>query len=165
MGLPLFAPRRLGSSNLDSSSALGSSNLRFGRVMGPDQKTFARGREIAALLLWSGAVFVALALASYRVELSLPQASPEGQAVADAALGLQSTGANWMGPIGETVASALARLTGVCSWVFPLELLLLGIPFVRTRKSLLTPQRLAGNFLVLLLGASLVQVACPESTS
>ena len=165
MGLPLFAPRRLGSTDQGSGEPLDSANFRLGRVVAPDQKTFARGREIAALLLWSGAVFVALALASYRVELSLPEPAAAGQAVADGVLGLRSIGPNWMGPIGETVAGALARLTGVTSWVFPVELMLLGVPFVRSRKSLLTPQRLAGNFLVLLLGASLVQVACPDATA
>ncbi len=165
MGLPLFAPRRIGSTDLGSGGPLDSANLRLGRVVAPDQKTFARGREIAALLLWSGAVFVALALASYRLELSLPEPAAAGQAVADATLEMRSVGPNWMGPIGETVAGALARLAGITSWVFPLELLLLGVPFVRSRKSLLTPQRLAGNFLVLLLGASLVQVACPDATA
>jgi len=43
-------------------------NTKRPSVLGSQPPTFARGREIAALLLWTFAVFLGLALASYAGE-------------------------------------------------------------------------------------------------
>ena len=54
--------------------------------------------------------------------------------------------------------AAFVTLVGVVAWVLPLEALLLGIPFVRGEKSLATPARLAGDLLIVVIAAALVQV-------
>ena len=43
-------------------------NTRAPNVLGAQPQTFARGREVAALVLWTLAVFLVLALASYAGE-------------------------------------------------------------------------------------------------
>jgi S-DNA-T family DNA segregation ATPase FtsK/SpoIIIE len=116
MQIPLFAPRR---SDRDMPS-----NTR---------PAHARGREIAALLLWIGAVFLALGLASL-----------------DAG--------DWVGPVGAGCARALEGGFGKIAWALPVELVLLGIPFVRGKDSLITPARLAGDLLMAVLAAALFQV-------
>lgn len=126
-------------------------NTRAPTVLGAQPHTFARGREVAALLLWTLAVFFALALASYA-----------GEPVASGQVDAQTiTGENWVGPVGASVARAAVTLVGVMSWVVPFECLLLGIPFVTGRKSTATPARFAGDILLVVIGASLVQVGWP----
>src|SRR6185312_15712366 len=101
----------------------------------------ARGREAIALVLWMSAAFLTLALASY------------------------GAGSNWVGPVGEACGGALVWLVGVVAWAIPIELVLLGIPFVRHRDSLATPARLAGDLLMAILAAALVQVGWAGATA
>ena len=140
---PVFAGR-------DGARAL-PANTRAPSVLGAQPQTFARGREVAALLLWTFAVFLALALASYAGE---PLARGQVEVHAD-------HGENWVGPVGAVVARGSCRSSASLSWVVPLEALLLGIPFVRGRKSNATPARLAGDILIVVIGAALVQVGWP----
>ena len=137
---PLFAPRR--SLATDGGMPL---NTRSTSVLGAGAAANPRGREVAALLLWTVAVFLSLALASF-----------DG----DPATGVER-GANWVGPVGSACAHGLVSLIGLVGWALPLEALLLGIPLVRGRKSLLTPARFAGDLLIVLTAAALVQVAWP----
>jgi S-DNA-T family DNA segregation ATPase FtsK/SpoIIIE len=101
----------------------------------------ARGREAVALVLWVSATFLVLALGSY------------------------GAGSNWVGPVGEACAGGLVWLVGIVAWAIPLELVLLGIPFVRGRDSLATPARLAGDLLMAVVAAALVQVGWAGSTA
>jgi DNA segregation ATPase FtsK/SpoIIIE, S-DNA-T family len=101
----------------------------------------ARGREAIALVLWMSAMFITLALASY------------------------GTGTNWVGSVGEAVAGAFVWLVGVVAWAIPIELALLGIPFVRHKDSLATPARLAGDLLMVVVAAALVQVGWAGKTA
>jgi S-DNA-T family DNA segregation ATPase FtsK/SpoIIIE len=55
----------------------------------------------------------------------------------------------------------LVSLLGVVAWTLPLELCLLGIPLVRGRPSPLTPGRVAGDLLLVIVTAALVQVGGP----
>lgn len=143
---PVFAPRR--GANLVPMPA----NTRLPSVLGAQPQTFARGREVAALLLWTFAVFLSLALASYAGD---PAAAP----VTDGPPAI--AGENWVGPVGAVVARAFVTLVGVAAWVVPLEALLLGIPYVRGRKTNATPARLAGDILMVVIGAALLQVGGP----
>ena len=93
---------------------------------------------------------MALALASYAGD-PLPVEPPYAP----------MQGADWVGPVGESCARAFVSLLGLVAWVVPLEGILLGIPFVRGKKSLATPARLAGDLLIIILTAALVQVAAP----
>ncbi len=110
------------------------------RIVGPGVG-HARGREAIALLLWGSALFIALSLASY------------------------GTNTNWIGPVGEASAGALVYLVGVIAWAIPVELALLGIPFVRHRDSLATPARISGDLLMVVVAAALVQVGWAGKTA
>ena len=145
MAFPLFAPRRglASSTPLPASGSAPPANTRLPKVMGAGA-THARGREVAALLLWVGAVFLLLALASFRGD-------PQGG----------TSGANWVGPVGEACAKGFVYLVGVVAWAVPIELVLLGIPFVRGKDSLITPARVAGDLLIVVVAAALVQVGWP----
>src|SRR5262245_5445437 len=140
MAFPLFAPRRAAAEG-QASVPPPPANTRAPSVLGPGAAVYARGREVAALLFWTLAVFLGLALASYAGD-------PAGG----------SFGKNWVGPVGELSARGLVSVIGLASWAFPLELVLLGIPFVRGRKSLITPARVAGDFLICVIAAALVEV-------
>ncbi|HVJ89292.1 MAG TPA: DNA translocase FtsK 4TM domain-containing protein, partial [Labilithrix sp.] len=133
-------------------------NTRSPTVLGAQPQSFARGREVAALLLWTLAVFFALALASYAGEPT-PPSPAEGEVAATI------TGENWVGPVGAFVARSFVSLVGVMSWVVPFEALLLGIPFVTGKKSRVTAARLAGDILLVVIGASLVQVGWAETVA
>ncbi|MDB4996692.1 MAG: Cell division protein FtsK, partial [Myxococcaceae bacterium] len=144
--LPLFAPRRAG------SMADAPANTRQATVLGPGATTrsgHGRPHEVAALLLWTLAVFLILALASF-----------EG----DPAAGT-NTGPSWVGPVGEWCAKSLVGVVGVIAWALPLEAMLLGIPLVRGKKSLITPARFAGDLLIVLNAAAMVQVGWAGKTS
>jgi len=128
-----------------SASALGLSrgslgNTRTPTVLGRGAAAYGRGREVAALVLWTLAAFLALAVASYPAP-------------------------NWVGPVGELCAHGLVSLVGVVAWALPLELLLLGIPFVRSKESAATPGRVAGDLLMAVVAAALVQVGWPGQTA
>ena len=130
-----------------SASQLGLSQVRGGlgntrtpTVLGRGAAAYGRGREVAALVLWTLAAFLALAVASYPAP-------------------------NWMGPVGELSAHGLVSLVGVVAWALPLELLLLGIPFVRSKESAATPGRVAGDLLMAVVAAALVQVGWPGRTA
>jgi S-DNA-T family DNA segregation ATPase FtsK/SpoIIIE len=147
MAFPLFAPRRTataGGESFASSEAAQSANA---------QPKLARGREVAALLLWTAALFLFLALASYAGDPNAV-AALDGSAPA-------VVGPDWVGPVGAACARAIVTVIGATGWVIPIELALLGVPFVRNRKSLITPARLAIDFLVVVIAASLVQVGWP----
>ena len=132
-------------------------NTRAPNVLGAQPQTFARGREVAALLLWTLAVFFSLALASFAGEPAGPAAQLEEAAAI--------VGENWVGPVGAAIARTAVSLVGVMSWVVPFEALLLGIPFVTGRKSRATAARMAGDILLVVIGASLVQVGWPEKVA
>ncbi len=139
---PVFAPRR-------SGLLPAPANTRLPSVLGAQPQTFARGREVAALLLWTFAVFLALGLASYAGD-------PQGTLTADGQLAI--LGENWVGPVGASMARSFVLLVGVAAWVVPIEALLLGIPYVRGRKTNATPARLAGDILMVVIAAALLQV-------
>ena len=131
-------------------------------VLGAQPQTFARGREIAALLLWTFAVFLCLALASYAGDPAAAALAAATPAVPDAPPVVPAIiGENWVGPVGAAVARSFVTLVGVAAWVVPIELLLLGIPYVRGRKTNATPARLAGDLLMVVIAAALMQVGGP----
>jgi S-DNA-T family DNA segregation ATPase FtsK/SpoIIIE len=125
MTLPVFAP-----------PPKAPSNLRTATVLGRGAATYGRSREVAALVVWTLAVFLVLALASYPAPC-------------------------WVGPVGEVFAGWLVSLVGVVAWGLPLELFLLGIPLVRGKPSAATPGRIAGDLLMGVVAAALVQVGSP----
>ncbi len=144
MAVTLFAPRRP-LNEAGPREAL-PANVR---THGP----LARGREVAALLLGTIAVFLTLGLASYA-------GAPPG---VDPAAAPAPQGANWVGPVGESCARALVLLLGWVAWGVPLEVFLLGIPFVRGKPNAATPARLAGDVLIAVIATALIQVGWPTA--
>jgi S-DNA-T family DNA segregation ATPase FtsK/SpoIIIE len=126
-------------------------NTRAPSVLGPQPPTFARGREALALGLWTFAVFLSLALASYAGDPAIPLGTD----------GAPIVGENWVGPVGAWAARGIVSVVGVAAWVVPVEALLLGIPFVRGKRSNMTPARLAADVLLIVIGAALLQVGGP----
>jgi len=103
--------------------------------------------ETAALLLFTGAAFLFLALATARVD-------PLDPAV---------HGSNWVGPVGGNVAALLIQGFGLVAWLLPLEIALCGAPLFRGQRPHALGLRVAGDLLVAIVLSALVQVALPEA--
>src|ERR1700677_2935272 len=123
MPVPLFAPRRAQvAGGPGEMPALPAPRGPMAIASSPPSPRLAHGyaREAAALVLLATALFVALALASFR-------ADPLRQEVA---------GADWVGPAGAFVARAGVDAVGLAAWFFPIELALLAAPLLNGRRSL-----------------------------
>ena len=105
-----------------------------------------RGREASALLLFAVSAFLFLALAGLRRDPAVPAL----------------TGADWMGPVGAAVAGFMAQGFGLVAWLAPVELLLVAVPMFRGRRDGALSARLAGDLVIAIVLAALVQVAFPE---
>lgn len=105
----------------------------------------SRGAEAWALILFAAATFLVLALATARLH-------PEDPTV---------RGSDWMGEVGSAVSRILIQGFGAAAWWVPLELFLIGAPLLRGRRPELVGLRVAGDLVVLVLVASLLQVAVP----
>ena len=140
MGVRLFSPRNALEANLPGPAA---------RDRPPGQQFHGRLLEAAALLLFSAAAFLALSLASYRVD---PFDPTQG-------------GSDWAGATGAAIAAVLVQGFGVVAWLLPLDLVLLGAPLFRARVPDNLGYRVAADVLVGVVLAALVQVAAPELTS
>jgi len=107
----------------------------------------SRQVEAASLLAFAAAVFVVLSLVSFRPD--------EGAAGAG----------GWMGPIGAALAGGLSLTFGWAAWFVPIELMCLGAPLVRGQRPRALGLRLGGDVILMVLLASLLQVAWPEVRS
>jgi DNA segregation ATPase FtsK/SpoIIIE, S-DNA-T family len=139
--------------NLPNAPVLMPANTRMPTVLGRGAAAYGRTREVAALVLWTLALFFALALASYQGD---PGGAP-GPAT--------PSGQDWVGPVGALGARGLVSLVGLVSWALPLELMLMGIPLVRGKESPATAGRVAGDLLLAVVTAALVQVGSPGRTA
>ena len=101
------------------------------------------------MLLFFGAAFLALSLASYRID---PFDPTQG-------------GSNLAGATGAAIAGVLVQGFGVVAWLLPLDLALLGAPLFRARVPADLGYRVAADVLVGVVLSALVQVAAPELTS
>jgi S-DNA-T family DNA segregation ATPase FtsK/SpoIIIE len=158
MTLPVFAPRPA-----SGEPSRVPANTRVPTVLGRGASAYGPKHEIAALVLWTLAFFLTLALASY-------EGNPSGVTIATGVTGVASAvpapdGADWVGPVGRLCARALVSVTGIVAWTLPLELALLGIPLVRGKQSPVTPGRVAGDLLLCVVTAALVQVGSPGRTA
>ena len=112
----------------------------------PDGTLARRGREAAALLLFALALFLVLALGTYRSHPYDPLVE----------------GRNWVGPVGAAVAGFLVRGFGIVAWALPAELVLLGLPLFRGVRQPPLGIRVAGDLVIAVILAALAQVAFPE---
>jgi S-DNA-T family DNA segregation ATPase FtsK/SpoIIIE len=105
-----------------------------------------RGLEAGAFILFAAAAFLSLALASARFD-------PDDPTV---------RGADWMGSVGGSIAGTLIQGFGCASWFAPLQLVLLGAPLLRGQRPQPLGLRLAGDLLLVIILAALLQVAVPD---
>src|ERR1700730_3866916 len=98
MTLPVFAPRPA-----SGEAPRVPSNTRVPTVLGRGAGAYGRPHEVAALILWTLALFLVLALASYY------QGDPSGAAQPTPV----PVSHDWVGPVGDSIAWALVRLIGV----------------------------------------------------
>jgi DNA segregation ATPase FtsK/SpoIIIE, S-DNA-T family len=144
MGVRLFSPRNALEANLPGAApAAGSQDRPKG------QQFHGRLLEAGALLLFFGAAFLALSLASYRVD---PFDPTQG-------------GSDLAGATGAAIAAVLVQGFGVVAWLLPLDLALLGAPLFRGRVPESLGYRIAADVLVGVVLSALVQVTAPELTS
>jgi len=141
MGVRLFSPRNAVATGMTVPVA------QDDRPKG--QQFHGRLLEAAALLLFFAAAFLALALASYRIDPFDPT----------------QRGGDLAGATGAALAALLVQGFGVVAWLLPLDLALLGAPLFRGRAPENLGYRVAADVLVGVVLAALVQVAAPELTS
>jgi DNA segregation ATPase FtsK/SpoIIIE-like protein len=148
MAVRLFSPRNAfeaGASTPDSSRS--AANTSQNRPNG--QPFHGRLLEAAALLLFFAAAFLALSLASYRIDPFDPALR----------------GSDLAGATGAAIAGILVQGFGVVAWLLPIDLVLLGAPLFRGRVPENLGYRVAADVLVGVVMAALVQVTAPELTA
>lgn len=150
LSAPILGDRASASARPGGSSPGALPNTRAPTVLGRGAGAYGPLREAAALVLWALALFLTLALASYRGD-------PAGLAL----VAPTPPGSDWVGPVGSICARALVSLVGIAAWGLPLELVILGIPLVRGKQSAVTAGRVAGDLLIAVLTAALIQVGSP----
>jgi DNA segregation ATPase FtsK/SpoIIIE-like protein len=141
MGAKLFTSRAAADGPVGGLSSASSAEIR------PRSRSLGRLYEAAALLLFTGAAFLFLALATARVD----------------SLDASVHGANWVGPAGGSLASILIQGFGLVAWLLPLEIALCGAPLFRGQRPRALGLRVAGDLVVAIVLAALVQVATPEA--
>ncbi|RYZ02605.1 MAG: DNA translocase FtsK [Myxococcales bacterium] len=146
MGVRLFSPRNA----FEAGTSPDSSRPRHSSQVRPNGQPFhGRLLEAAALLLFFAAAFVALSLASYRIDPFDPALR----------------GSDLAGATGAMVAAVLVQGFGVVAWLLPVDLVLLGAPLFRGRVPENLGYRVAADVLVGVVMAALVQVTAPELTA
>jgi S-DNA-T family DNA segregation ATPase FtsK/SpoIIIE len=134
--VPVFVPRRSSAGDVTSPFGAGS------------KTTLDRGREAAALCLFASAIYTALALASFRGDPARPDVH----------------GADWVGPVGTSLAQAATFAMGLAAWFVPIELAVFAVPLLRRRASIANLARLAGDILVAGIASALLQISAPLAT-
>ncbi|HEX6277985.1 MAG TPA: DNA translocase FtsK 4TM domain-containing protein [Polyangiaceae bacterium] len=105
----------------------------------------SRFREAAALVLVAGAVFLLLALASYRVP----------------AVDFGEPADGWVGPVGGFLSRWLVQGFGVVAWLVPVEVGLVALPLFRGRSHADLGLRVAGDLTLAIVLSALSQVVAP----
>jgi len=155
MRFPLFSPRR--TPQVAGAGAENAELFEPRAVRGPKNRvtepapgrlhTYAR--EAGALVLISSALYMALALASFRGDPMRPEV----------------VGADWVGPVGGLVAGGLAQAVGLAAWFVPIELVLLAAPLLNGKRAAASIVRLSGDVVVVVILAALGHVAFPSATA
>src|SRR3954471_24940924 len=144
MGLPLFAPRR-------AQTAGGPAAVPVADAPSKTARAVAHGyaREAAALVLLASALYLALALSSFRGDPARPEMA----------------GDDWVGPAGAFVAHAAVEAIGLAAWLLPIELALVASPLLNGKPSIAGVARFAGDLVVVVILAALAHVAFPVATA
>jgi S-DNA-T family DNA segregation ATPase FtsK/SpoIIIE len=106
-------------------------------------------REAAALVLLASALYMALALTSFRGDPGRPEI----------------VGDDWVGPAGAFLARAAVEAIGLAAWFLPIELALVASPLLNGKPSIAGIARFAGDIVVVVILAALAHVALPHATA
>ncbi len=149
MTFPLFAPRR--AQPAGGPAAGTAANAAASPAKGGAARRVSHGyaREAAALVLLASALYIALALTSFRGDPARPEI----------------VGDDWVGPAGAFVARAVVEAIGLAAWLLPIELALVASPLLNARPSIAGVARFAGDLVVVVILAALGHVAFPTATA
>jgi S-DNA-T family DNA segregation ATPase FtsK/SpoIIIE len=132
MGARLFTPRTVpAAATSETPSSRHRPHGRFG--------------EAAALVLVAGAIFLLLALLSYRVPAVDFGAAADG----------------WVGPVGAFLSRWLVQAFGIVAWLVPVEVVLVALPLFRGRSHSDLGLRVAGDLTLAIVLSALSQVVAP----
>ena len=106
-------------------------------------------REAAALVLLTSALYMALALTSFRGDPLRPEIA----------------GDDWVGPAGAFLARSVVEAIGLAAWFLPIELALVASPLLNGKPSIAGVARFAGDVVVVVILAALGHVAFPRLTA
>lgn len=115
----------------------------------PGQVVIFRRRELLGLPIFAFGVFLALGLLTFRRD-------PLDPTVA---------GANWVGPVGESLCGWVIQGFGVVAWLLPVELMLFGVALLRSRELRGMGFRLTSDLILGILLSAIVQILFPEATA
>jgi DNA segregation ATPase FtsK/SpoIIIE, S-DNA-T family len=150
MAFPLFAPRRAqtaGGPAPGTSATAGALPSKGGAASRKASHGYAR--EAAALVLLASALYMALALTSFRGDPVRPEI----------------VGDDWVGPAGAFLARTAVEAIGLAAWFLPIELALVASPLLNGKPSIAGVARFAGDVVVVVILASLAHVAFPRLTA
>ncbi len=115
----------------------------------PSQIVALRRRELLGLPIFAFGVFVALGLLTFRRDSLDPTV----------------TGANWVGPVGDSLCGWVIQGFGVVAWLLPVEFMLLGVALLRSRELRGMGFRLASDLILGILLSAVVQILFPDATA
>src|SRR3954468_24500597 len=119
MSFPLFAPRRAQTAGGPAAGTATSADALPAKAGGTRKASHGYAREAAALVLLASALYMALALTSFRGDPARPEI----------------VGDDWVGPAGALFARAAVETVGATAWLLPVELALLAAPLLGGRPS------------------------------
>ena len=149
MAFPLFAPRRAQLAGGPAAGAATSADGLPSKGAATRKASHGYAREAAALVLLASALYMALALTSFRGDPARPEI----------------VGDDWVGPAGAFLARALVEAIGLAAWFLPVELALVASPLLNGKPSIAGVARFAGDLVVVVILAALAHVAFPRMTA
>ena len=149
MAFPLFAPRRAQIAGGPAAGAAAATDALPSKGAAPRKASHGYAREAAALVLLASALYMALALTSFRGDPGRPEI----------------VGDDWVGPAGAFLARAAVEAIGLAAWFLPIELALVASPLLNGKPSIAGVARFAGDVVVVVILAALAHVALPRATA
>ena len=149
MAFPLFAPRRAQIAGGPAAGASAVAEALPSKGAAPRKASHGYAREAAALVLLASALYMALALTSFRGDPGRPEI----------------VGDDWVGPAGAFLARAAVEAIGLAAWFLPIELALVASPLLNGKPSIAGVARFAGDVVVVVILAALAHVALPRATA
>ncbi len=145
MAFPLFAPRRAQTAGGPAPGASATAGALPSKGAATRKASHGYAREAAALVLLASALYMALALTSFRGDPSRPEI----------------VGDDWVSPAGAFLARSAVEAIGLAAWFLPIELALVASPLLNGKPSIAGVARFAGDVVVVVILASLAHVAFP----